>query len=48
MHHTPERYIRPDGSSRLSPKRHLVDTQSPSSRPKHASSKPAGSSVVPG
>jgi conjugative relaxase-like TrwC/TraI family protein len=26
MHHTPERYIRPDGSSRLSPKSHLVYT----------------------
>jgi ATP-dependent exoDNAse (exonuclease V) alpha subunit len=26
MHHTPERYIRPDGSSRLRPKNHLVYT----------------------
>ena len=26
LHHTPERYIRPDGSSRLSPKSHLVYT----------------------
>ncbi|MGO9148689.1 MAG: ATP-dependent RecD-like DNA helicase, partial [Acidimicrobiales bacterium] len=26
LHHTPERYIRPDSSSRLSPKRHLVYT----------------------
>jgi conjugative relaxase-like TrwC/TraI family protein len=26
MHHTPERYIRPDGSSRLQPKNHLVYT----------------------
>jgi conjugative relaxase-like TrwC/TraI family protein len=26
LHHTPERYVRPDGSSRLSPKRHLVYT----------------------
>ena len=26
MHHTPERYIRPDGSSRLQPRNHLVYT----------------------
>ena len=26
MHHTPERYIRPDGSSRLRPRNHLVYT----------------------
>jgi conjugative relaxase-like TrwC/TraI family protein len=26
MHHTPERYVRPDGSSRLRPKNHLVYT----------------------
>ena len=26
MHHTPERYIRPDGSSRLLPRNHLVYT----------------------
>jgi conjugative relaxase-like TrwC/TraI family protein len=26
MHHTPERYVRPDGSSRLQPRNHLVYT----------------------
>jgi hypothetical protein len=26
MHHTPERYIRPDGSSRLQPRNHLIYT----------------------
>ena len=26
MHHTPERYIRPDGSSRLRPRNHIVYT----------------------
>jgi len=26
MHHTPERYLRPDGSSRLQPRNHLVYT----------------------